>query len=300
MRGHARLLALGFAAMGAAVCAPMGGVALAQGASPEPRVSTEPVALRVSDTGERDAAVTGDLRLPESSRERLPAVLILHGSAGIDGRGASYARVLHDAGIATLEIDMFQGRGRPATTRLNLPHVYGSLAFLARHPRIDPARIGVMGFSWGGILALVTTSESISQENAIERTRFAAHLGVYPVCWSHRAILAGRAYAYAPQTYARVTGRPVHLLAGDRDDYDEPEDCRRFLDELPATVLPHFALTVYPGATHGWDGVAGGAYHDVGARAGRGGIVDVVDDPDIASRSRAFAVEFFRRHLLVD
>jgi hypothetical protein len=31
------------------------------------------------------------------------------------------------------------------------------------------------------------------------------------------------------------------------------------------------ALTVNPGATHGWDGVSGGAYYDIGANSEKGG-----------------------------
>ena len=40
---------------------------------------------------------------------KLPAVLILHGSAGVDARGDFYEAALNKAGIATLQIDMWQG-----------------------------------------------------------------------------------------------------------------------------------------------------------------------------------------------
>lgn len=43
-------------------------------------------------------------------------MLILHGSGGVDGRGAFYAQALQDAGIATLEITIFRPGGRLGLT----------------------------------------------------------------------------------------------------------------------------------------------------------------------------------------
>ncbi len=48
---------------------------------------------------------------PAGAPPKVPAVLILHGSGGVDGRGAFYAQALQDAGIATLEITMFRPGG---------------------------------------------------------------------------------------------------------------------------------------------------------------------------------------------
>lgn len=265
--------------------------ALAQGG-----VAVEKVAFKVAGGFEPQAAVSGELRLPAEPAGRLPAVLILHGSNGVDGRGAFYAEALNAAGIATLEIDMFQGRGRPSTTRHNMPHAYQSLQYLAAHPRIDGARVGVMGFSWGGIMSLLTSSDEVTREYGGGR-RFAGHLGLYPVCWTQRGVLAGKAQHFKPSVYAKVTGKPVMILAGDKDDYDDPDACPRFVEELPAASRAHFTVTVYPGATHIWDGRAGGAFYDSAARNGQGGAVQVNADPALAQRSRATAVEFFRASL---
>jgi poly(3-hydroxybutyrate) depolymerase len=54
-------------------------------------------------------AVSGTFGRPVKVKDSLPAVLILHGSNGIDGRGAFYATALQEVGIATLEIFMFPG-----------------------------------------------------------------------------------------------------------------------------------------------------------------------------------------------
>ena len=118
--------------------------------------------------------VKGKLKLPVRFqwRERcflpnknLPAVVILHGSAGVDFRGDFYARALNDAGIATLEIDMWEARGingaadRPPVPLFTYPDAFGALKFLSAHPNIDPNRIGVMGFSWGGAVTLASATE---------------------------------------------------------------------------------------------------------------------------------------------
>jgi uncharacterized protein len=64
--------------------------------------------------------IKGKLQLPASSNpqqnhftpaNKAPAVVILHGSSGIDSRGDFYAHALNAVGIATLEIDMWEARG---------------------------------------------------------------------------------------------------------------------------------------------------------------------------------------------
>ena len=198
---------------GAFSLAPFG--AYAQGS-----ISVEKLSFDVRGAFEKGAAVSGDLRIPQSTQARLPAVLILHSSPGFDGRGAFYAEALNLAGIASVEIDYLRGKGMPATPRHNLPHVYETLRTLASHPRIDPARIGVLGFSWGGILSILAASEELTKHHTGGNPRFAAHLGIYPICWIHQSVAAGKSKDFQASVYRQVTGKPVHILAGDKDGYD--------------------------------------------------------------------------------
>jgi hypothetical protein len=55
--------------------------------------------------------VPATLTLPEKHTGRVPAVVIVHGSGGVDGRGAYHGVALNAAGIATFEIDMWAPRG---------------------------------------------------------------------------------------------------------------------------------------------------------------------------------------------
>jgi dienelactone hydrolase len=280
--------------IGVLTLAPSLGTANAQG-----MVSIEKLSFKVADAFEPGAEVLGELRIPDSKRDRLPAVLILNSSPGFDGRGAFYAEALTQAGIATLEIDMLQGRGIPATARHNMPHAYETLRYLAGHPRIDPMRIGIMGFSWGGRVSVLTSSEELTRQYTGGKLRFAAHLGLYPQCWFHRTVVAGTDKYFKRTTYRRITGMPVHILAADKDDYDDPDSCQKFLAELPAQVRPHFSLMVYPGTTFGWDSLTGSTSYAIGARS-KGKIVSVIPDPDLANRSREFAVTYFRKSLGAD
>jgi dienelactone hydrolase len=276
-------------------CTCCAGIAGAQG-----KVSIEKVSFKVTEAFEPGAEVVGELRVPDSKRGRLPALLIVDSSPGFDGRGAFYAESLNEGGIATLEIDMMQGKGMPASPRHHLPHAYESLQYLARHPRIDATRIGIMGFSWGGMVALLTSSEELTRQYTVGSLRFAAHLGLYPICWRHGAVIAGEDKYFNPSVYEWVTGAPVHILAAEKDDYDEPDSCGKFLAALPPQARAHFSLTVYPGATFGWDSRFGSASYMAGAKKGKGGIAHVVANADLASQSREFAVGYFRKNLAAE
>ena len=163
------------------------------------------------------------------------------------------------------------GKGMPATPRHNLPHVYQTLQHLARHPRIDGARIGILGVSYGGTIALLTSSDELTREHTGGKLRFAAHLPIYPVCWRHSRILAGTTtWQFKRTVYQRVTGRPVHILAGDKDDYDDDPTAVRVPGGVATAGSPVLRPHGLPGATFGWDSPFGRLTWDAGAKRARG------------------------------
>lgn len=241
-------------------------------------------------------AVSGKLNLPEAAA-RIPAVLVLHSRAGIDGTGVFYAEALNAAGIATLEIEMFRNAAQmPRDSRENLPHTFAALKFLAEHPAIDAARIGVMGFSRGGGLAIMSATQAYNDMYTQGKLRFAAHLSLYPACVAHQGVAEGKWLTFERGVYDKWTSGPVHILAGEQDDYDvDPDACQRFIQALPAEARSGFGLTVYPAATHGWEIPGDRIYfHDV-AFKGKGGNVRYRYDPKTAAQSRQFTVDFFRK-----
>src|SRR5262245_49433685 len=136
--------------------------------------------------------VAGHLAFPTGeAKKQVPTVVILHGSGGIDGRGEFHAKALNAAGIATLEVFMFTSGNRPRSgSRSNFTHMYGALNYLAKRSDIDPNRIGVMGFSWGGGLSLSATSLVLTQRFTGAQFRFAAHAPFYPVCWPYLRLVS--------------------------------------------------------------------------------------------------------------
>jgi len=130
--------------------------------------------------------VAGELRLPRAESERLPAVLLLHGSGGVDSRETSWANHLNKLRIATFTLDSFTGRGITRTgenqallARLAMVvDAYRALELLAKHPRIDPTRIAIMGFSRG---AQATLYASLKR---FRRMHGPAGLSSQPMCRS--------------------------------------------------------------------------------------------------------------------
>jgi uncharacterized protein len=248
------------------------------------------------------ASVRATLSLPtQANPGSVPAVVLLHGSGGIDGRGAFHAAGLNEAGFATLEVYMFDGGARPREGHgVTLSHAYGALRFLTSHPAIDPKAIGVMGFSWGGNMALRMASAKMRDAfgAALEGHDFAAHVAFYPVCWFHQGLVSATDPA-VQGTYAAFTGAPVWLAIGDKDDYGAPQDCPDFAASVADASQGKLTVTVYPGATHGWD-VPGGASRtvfDPSANRGKGAQVRMFADQRMATRSRSEAIAFFDTHL---
>src|SRR5579884_1682304 len=96
-----------------------------------------------------------------------PAVVLLYGSGGMSAGGPAYrwyASTLADSGIVTIICPYFDAtHGRqhrePANARIWVPAVRGCLTDLSRQRGVDRRRIGMMGFSLGGFVALSTTAE---------------------------------------------------------------------------------------------------------------------------------------------
>lgn len=260
----------------------------------------ESVSFKANTLVDGDMAVTGDLCLPAGREGKLPAVVVIHSSGGFEDRTrAAYVEALNQAGIATLELNLFSRGGRPKTSRMNLPHTFGALTYLANHPRIDPNRIGIMGFSHGGLLSLFSASRELNETYTGGKYRFAAHVPLYPVCWAHLASAEGRNAVYPKSVYQALTGAPVHILGGEKDHYDDADTCQKFVAALPDGARQQVGLTMYPDATHGWDGLEDKSYVDGAAHKGAGGNVSQFRNPAVAKQSLVFVSEFFQTKLAV-
>ncbi len=111
--------------------------------------------------------LVGHLFLPPGN-EKVPAVVLVHGSGGIYKALLDYwPQQFNAAGIAVFTLDMFGPRGVQSTAEdqsqvpfaADVADAFAALRVLATHPRIDPRRIAVMGFSRGGIATLRASVE---------------------------------------------------------------------------------------------------------------------------------------------
>jgi pimeloyl-ACP methyl ester carboxylesterase len=107
--------------------------------------------------------LTGTVRVPDGLRpgERRAAFLVLHGfgSNHTSSNVMQPTKVLNDLGYVTLGFDM-RGCGTSEGERGNLicleqvEDTGNALTFLAKHPSVDGDRIGVIGSSFGGAVAV--------------------------------------------------------------------------------------------------------------------------------------------------
>lgn len=248
--------------------------------------------------GDPPLAVAGKLVTPIAGAPA-PVVLICHGSDGVDGRGEFHAAALREAGIATFEIDMWAARGtargaaaRPGSVPETLPDAFAAARFLADQPEIDPARMGVLGFSWGGVVSLLTATTSWRASRGAGAPAFRAHAALYPVCWAYETVPG--------LSLAGLTGAPILIQAGDADAYDDPDGLDQLLARLPPASRAVIRGITHPGAGHGFDrDRPAQTIHDPFAHKGAGGPVLMAFHRKAAEAARAANVAFFREALAV-
>ncbi len=260
----------------------------------------EPVTIRgteISGWGEV-GEVLARFGRPAASKPNVPAVLILHGSGGVDGRGAFYAKALQDAGIATLEITMFPPGGRPQGSTRTMPHAAAALRWLAAQPNVDGQRLGVMGFSWGGTMSVMMSSELVQERLGKDVPKPAAFAPFYPVCTNMVSFLANPKSPYY-DAHTRMSATPMLIHVGTRDDYNKGErPCDALVAMWPAAAREHATVRYVEGATHGFDSQKPARqYYDKSASAGRGGMVSVIPSPKDADEARQAIVSFFVKNL---
>jgi dienelactone hydrolase len=106
--------------------------------------------------------VTGLLARP-STEEKLPAILLLHGEAGLTPWMKQNAMELSSIGYVVLALDL---RHRVQTVpqeavlqdEKTLAEASAAVRWLRRRPDVLPEQLGVAGWSWGGGLALALAS----------------------------------------------------------------------------------------------------------------------------------------------
>jgi dienelactone hydrolase len=235
--------------------------ALAQGSSKQIPARTEIHSIQSvtisdeqflkGDSAGKPVVVSGVLRIAQGAG-RLPAVVLIHGSGGMGPNIEMWAREFNAIGVATFAIDGFTGRGLTQTStnqallgRLNfILDIYRGLEVLAKHPRVDPQRIVLMGFSRGGQAALYASLKRFQQLWNKSGVEFAAYIPFYPDC----------ATSFAGDT--DTADKPIRIFGGTVDDYNPIALCKAYAERLKAAGRD-VQVTEYPNAAHSFDNPLG-------------------------------------------
>jgi dienelactone hydrolase len=226
-------------------------------ALPAPRAMTlEPVGA----DGLADAPLTAWLFEPAPGQARGAAVVALHGCGGLYDRQGRIstrhrwgAERLARQGFVVLMPDSFTTRGlreictqryaqRTVNTRIRSADAKRALTFLSDYPDVRPDRIALLGWSNGGstVLEAIDSARSGSAAHTA-KPRFAKAVAFYPGC------AAALRRTLLPDT-------PLLLLLGEADDWTPAQPCVDWVKRLGEPYQSRLALTVFPGAHHGFDG----------------------------------------------
>jgi dienelactone hydrolase len=213
---------------------------------------TLPDLLKGNTTAE-SVNIVGHLFLPPGS-DKVPGVVLVHGSGGIYSAELDYwPKQFNAAGIAVFTLDMFGPRGVQSTAEdqslvpftADVADTFAALRVLATHPRIDPQRIAVMGFSRGGTATLRASVEKIiAAQKLPDGLRFAAAIPTYAggCAGVFRLVVKPGVFSKAPMLF-------IH---GDADDYTPIGPCQDYADRIGRAGTP-VEFVVIEGAHHKFD-----------------------------------------------
>jgi uncharacterized protein len=234
------------------------------------------------DWNGKSILIAGRFQAPLNVAGKIPAVIILHDTAGVKNNGIYFATALNRAGIAT---------SRPQSLGDNLPDVAGAYRLLIARPEVDVGRIGLLGFSLGGIQTMLMMTRGNSDAILGSRNHFKAAVAFYPICWL---------YNHGPGAdFAELVDAKIRILVGSEDDYDDgPGACEDLLRQLAPSDSRHVSLKVLAGATHIFDSLEGSyEFPDPASHRRKRGTVRVRANPAAREEARDDLVRFFTEAL---
>lgn len=180
---------------------------------------------------------------------KYPAILALHGSGGIrESWSEQPSKLMAGQGFSVFVIHYFERTGteradQPTTLRYFpdwMKTIGDAITFAAGNPSVDANRIGLLGFSLGGYLALSVASVDPRVKAVVE------FFGGMP------AELQG---------FTRMP--PVLILHGEEDRMVPVTEATNLQQLLERAGTP-YEIKLYPGAGHGFSGMQ---FLDAGQRA---------------------------------
>ena len=212
------------------------------GTAPSPFAIKKAKAKGIELKAEPGIPLTGLLSKP-SGNGPFPAVVLLHECRGMESYQGTWADKLTSWGYVALRVDSFKPRGvEEVCTDFNRVvdgevqfDAYGAATYLRRQPFVDPDRIGVMGWGYGGGRGLAIVTEDGVQQ--FFEHKFRAAVALYGGC---------------RLGFDTTFIAPVMMLMGEKDDWSPAAVCQRNLKARQAGPHP-FVLNMYPDAYGGFD-----------------------------------------------
>ena len=158
--------------------------------------------------------LSGELTLPKG-KGPFPVVILQHGTADIK-RHKKWMKNLKisllEENIGVFINDSYKNRKIKGSDLTLAPRVIDglfSLQAVADHPLVDSNRIGIQGYSYGGMVAFFTAYQELAD---IVDAKYAAHMPVYPGC---DVVI----------NHMQMTGAPIKMIIAEFDDYAPAQDC---------------------------------------------------------------------------
>lgn len=210
--------------------------------------------LMKGGAGAEAVNIRGHLFLPPGDGAKLPAVVLLHGSGGVYDALLNYwPKQFNAAGMAVFVLDMFGPRGVQSTAEdqssvpfsADVADSFAALRLLATHPRIDPQRIALMGFSRGGTATLrANVTRIIASQQLPGGLHYAAFIPTYAGGCAGVFRLVVKPGVFTPA--------PMLFIHGDADDYTPISACLDYADKIGKAGTPVQFVTL-AGAQHKFD-----------------------------------------------
>lgn len=190
-----------------------------------------------------------DCYYPSAVGRRFPAVVALYGSGGGHAGMAEPAGMLASRGFAVFVLHYFDRTGTTFADKETIfrhfpvwvKTLWDAISEVERQPQVDPARIGLLGFSLGAYLSL--------SDAAIDK----------------RVQAVVEFFGGLPKEMKLFMRRlcPVLILHGEADPTVPVEEAFHLQKMLEKKGIP-YEMKIYPGAGHGFRGET---WQDAGLRA---------------------------------
>jgi len=216
--------------------------------SPLERPAFAADAVHFPTTADDHATLTGYLSHPNGSGP-YPAVIFLPGCDGkLTDIDRVYDSVFAGQNYVVLSFDTHGSRhlgdtcGRSESVLSALTQAKDAISanvYLRTLSYVDPNRIVVIGWSWGGSAALVASAKALPPAVGAAAATFRTTAAFYPEC----------GYLQRYSTSPRV---PVLILVGTADDIAPPDKCESAAQAAASNGQP-VTIKTYDDAEHGFD-----------------------------------------------